>query len=89
MQETFDRNSEVDDRYLESYEKMYELNKLNRDLENEIDNTSNIQAKEKLLKLQQKINQYQAEGVEMSQYDLEYLQKEYELEMAKIAMEEA
>ena len=89
MQETFDRNSEVDDRYLESYEKMYELNKLNRNLENEIDNTSNIQAKEKLLKLQQKINQYQAEGVEMSQYDLEYLQKEYELEMAKIAMEEA
>lgn len=89
MQETFDRNSEVDDRYLEGYEKLYELNKLSRDLENEIDNTSNIQAKEKLLKIQEKINQYQAEGVEMSQYDLEYLQKEYELELAKIAMEEA
>ena len=89
MQATFDRNSEVSDRYLEGYEKMYELNKLNRDLESQIDNTSNIKAKEKLLKIQEKINQYQAEGIEMSQYDLDYLQKEYELEMAKIAMEEA
>lgn len=89
MQKSFDRSQEVDDRYLDDYEKLYELNKLNRDLEKQMDGAASIKAKEKLLKLQEKINNYQAEGVEMSKYDLEYLQKEYDLELAKIAMEEA
>ena len=45
--------------------------------------------KEKLLELQKEINEKMAEGVEMSQYDLEYMQKKYDLELAKIALEEA
>jgi hypothetical protein len=32
---------------------------------------------------------YQEEGVEMSKYDLEYKQKEYDLILAQIALEEA
>lgn len=89
MQKALDRNIETKERYLDDYEKLYELNKLNRNLEKELNNIDNVAAKEKLLKIQEKINQYQAEGVEMSKYDLEYLQKEYDLELAKIAMEEA
>jgi hypothetical protein len=42
-----------------------------------------------LLELQDEINQKLASGEEMSRYDLEHLQKKYELELAKIALEEA
>jgi hypothetical protein len=35
------------------------------------------------------INDLQAEGVEISQYDLEYLQAEYNLRLAEIELEEA
>jgi hypothetical protein len=39
--------------------------------------------------LQNELNAYQAEGVKMSKYDLEYLQKKYDLRVAEIALEEA
>jgi hypothetical protein len=42
-----------------------------------------------LRNLQKEINKYAEEGVEMSQYDLEYLQKKYDLRLAEIALEEA
>jgi hypothetical protein len=35
------------------------------------------------------INKLQEDGVEMSQYDLEYLQAEYQLRLAEIELEEA
>ena len=73
MQEAFDRNSEINDRYLEDYERVYELSKLSRDLEKKMDETSNIKAKKELAKLQEEILFYQEEGRKMSDYDLEYL----------------
>jgi hypothetical protein len=42
-----------------------------------------------LKKLLGEINKLQEEGVEMSQYDLEYLQAEYNLRLAEIELEEA
>lgn len=89
MQEEFDRNSTISERYLDDYERMYELNKLNRDLSQKMDETSNIKAKKELAKLQEEILSYQQEGRMMSEYDLEYLQKKYDLRVAEIAMEEA
>lgn len=79
----------VSERYLQDYQKAYELSKLNRNIINSIDETDNVKAKQALLEVQEKLNKYAEEGVEMSQYELDYLQKEYELRLAEIALEEA
>ena len=89
MQTAFDQNKQIAERYLQDTEKIYELTKLNRDLEKKMDETSNVKAKEKLAKFQKQITDYAAEGVKMSEYDLEVLQKQYDLQVAKIALEEA
>lgn len=89
MQTAMDRNKKISERYLADYEKVYELTKLNRDLEKKMDETTNLKAKQKLAEYQEKILNYAKEGVKMSKYDLEYMQKEYDLEVARIALEEA
>jgi hypothetical protein len=47
----FDRHSEINERYVEDYKKIYELSKLNRDITNSIDETDSIKAKQALKKL--------------------------------------
>ena len=73
----------------EDFEKIYELNKLNRDITNSIDETSNIKAKEELAKLQAEINALEEDGVKVSQYQTEDLRRRYELKLAEIALNEA
>ena len=85
----FDRMQEVNDRYVEGYKKTYELNKLNRQILNSIDSTDNVKAQRMLAELQSEVNSYQAEGVQMTKYDLEYMQKKYDLRLAEIALEDA
>lgn len=87
LSEEFSRQQETADMMVDDYQKIYELSKLNRDIQRTLDDTDVIAGKQKLLKLQEKINDLEAEGVEMSQYDLEYLQAEYELRMAEIELE--
>ena len=89
MQQAFDQQKEIGDRYVANYEKIYELSKLNRDLTNSIDSTDSIKAKQSLRDLQEEINELQQSDTEMSQHDLEYLRKKYELRLAEIALEEA
>ena len=89
FQDAYDKQKEVADQYLEDYDKIYELSKLARNVNNSINDAPNIAGKQKLAKLLEKINKYQEDGVEMSKYDLEYLQKEYDLRLAEIALEEA
>lgn len=89
LQDMYDKQKTLDDLYLDDYERIYELNKLNRDVTNAIDNTDNIAGKERLLALQQEINDALANGNELSEYDVEFMQKRLELEMAQIALEEA
>lgn len=84
-----ERQQSISERFLKDYQKTYELSKLNRDILKSIDDTDNLAAKERLLKVQEKLNRYAADDVQMSQYELDYLQKEYELEKAKIALEES
>ena len=85
----FERQQEMADMYLKDYEQIYELSKLSRDINNTIDDTKSLAGKQKLKALLEDINDIQAEGVEMSEYDLEYLQAEYDLRLAEIALEEA
>ena len=89
LADRYSKGQEEQERYLSNLDKEYELNKLNREISGKIDDTDNIKAKQKLLELQDEINQKLASGEEMSRYDLEHLQKKYELELAKIALEEA
>lgn len=89
MSDDFSRQKEMDDMYLEDYQQIYELSKLTRDINNTIDDTENIAGKQKLKKLLEEINKLQEDGVEMSEYDLEYLQAEYNLRLAELELEEA
>ena len=85
----FSRQQEIADIMVDDYQKIYELSKLNRDVQKSLDDTKIIAGKQKLIQLQEKINNLQSEGVEISQYDLEYLQAEYDLRMAELELEEA
>lgn len=87
--EKMDQMEMVSERYVPDYERVYQLTKLTRDLNKSIDETSNIKAKRQLMELQEEIVALQESGVEQSEYDLEYLQKRYEMKVAEIALEEA
>ena len=89
MAEVFDQQSELNTQYIEDYKKVYELSKLTRNIQNQIDNTESVSAKQALRELQEEVNGLQENSVEMSAYDLEYLQKKYDLRLAEIALEEA
>lgn len=89
LQMAFDRAATANERYLDDYTKIYELTKLNRNITKSMDNTDSVKAKTALRELQEEINKLQENETEMSQYDLEYLQKKYDLKLAEIALEEA
>lgn len=85
----FTKQQEEADMMLDDYQKIYELSKLSRDINKSIDDTDLIGGKQKLKKLLGEVNALQEDGVEMSQYDLEYLQKTYDLRLAELELEEA
>ena len=87
--EVYEQSKTISSQYLEEYQQIYELSKLTRNINNSIDDTDNIAGKEKLRDLLFEIEEMQRNGVEMSQYDLEYLQKRYDLRLAEIALEDA
>lgn len=89
LADAFDKEQEVSQRYLKDYEKIYELSKLNREISKSIESTDNVRAQRILKDMQAEITAYQAEGKELSQYELENLQKKYQLRLAEIALEDA
>lgn len=89
LQEAFDQEQTLVSQYLPEYKKIYELSKLNRNIAKEMEKLDSTRSQQKLRDLQKEINQLQQDGVEMSKYDLEYLQKRYELKLAEIALEDA
>ena len=89
LSKAYERQTDIDEVYVDDYEKIYQLSKLSRQLNKSIDDTSQIKNKEKLKKLQQEITKAQESGVKLSQYDLDVLQKKYELELARQELEES
>lgn len=85
----FDRLKSLDDEYLDDYQKIYEFAKLTRDIENSIDNADTIRSKERLREITQEIADIEAEGREVSQYEVDALRAKYELRLAEIALEDA
>ena len=89
LQDAYDRQETVDNDYVQDYEKYYALAKDIRSLDEMLDDTDSIAAKNRLLKLQQEIVEQKAEDVKLSQYDLDVLEKRIELEKARMALEDA
>ena len=89
LTDKFEKQRKIEELYLADHKKLYEINKLNRDIQNSIDSTDNVKAQRELAKISKEVMAYQAEGAQMSEYDLGYLQKRYELKKAEIALEEA
>ena len=89
LQDAFDRQNTIAERYLPDYEKIYELNKLNRDITNSIDETDNIKAKQELASLQAEINALEESEAQISEYQMENLRRRYELKLAELALTEA
>lgn len=88
FQDKYEKAKTINEQYLNDAERLYELNKLNRQLNLQLADANDLLAKQKLKDIQQEIHDLQADGVQMSQYDLEYLQKKYDLQLAEIALME-
>lgn len=89
MREAWDRQGEVAERYLNTYQQTYEINKLNRQIQNSIDKTDNVGSQRELRALQQEMLEMTKDGQQLSKYDLEYLQKKYDLLVAEQALKDA
>lgn len=89
LQNAFSKQREINDLYVDDYKKIYELSKLSRDISKSVDETDNLAGKKALLAIQEEINKAQAEGVEMSEYEIENLRRKYDLELAKMQLDEA
>ena len=81
--------TDLSELYLSDTRKIYELNKLNRSIQADINKIDNVAAKIKLRDLMKDINGYYADNVKMSEYELKNLQAQYELRLAEIALEDA
>ena len=89
LQNKYSQQKTINDRYLDDYEKIYNLSKLTRDITKSIDETDSLKAKKELRDLQEEIYQLQESGAEMTQYEVDELQARYDLRLAEIALEEA
>lgn len=89
LQQAYDRQKELNDQYLQDYDRLYELSKLSRNISAAIDDTDSIKAKERLRALQAEINKLQADGTKLSEYDVQVLEKRFEIEKARLALDDA
>ena len=91
LEDTYSRKKEIQDEYLEDYEKYYQLSKLERDINGTIDDlaASGMKNNKGLARVLKEVNDAQKSGAELSQYDLDVLVKKYELEKARAELEEA
>lgn len=85
----YDDLADLNDLYLSNSKKIYELNKLNRTILQDISKTDNVAAKSKLKDVLEKVNALQNSNAQMSEYELKTLQAKYDLRLAEIALEEA
>lgn len=81
--------ADLNDLYLSNSKKIYELNKLNRTILQDISKTDNVAAKSKLKDVLEEVNALQNSNAQMSEYELKTLQTKYDLRLAEIALEEA
>ena len=81
-------SKEMADEYLTETNKMYETDKMLRDIQQKTDKTSNSVAKQRYQAFAKEIEQLQAKG-QLSKTELEIAQKRFSVLEAQIALEEA
>lgn len=80
--------TKLDDKYLDSIDKAYETQKLSRKLQQDMDGAS-LAAQKKLAKFRDEELEKLKEKDKLTQYDVDRANKLYEIELKKIALEEA
>ena len=88
LQEQYAYFQEEQGRYVSTAKELYEVSKLNRDIEGSLATATSSASKEALKALQEKINK-QSELNELTEYDIEMNQLQYQLLLARIKLEEA
>ena len=88
-QEFYDQNKSIAELYLEEYDSLYQLNKLTRDINKSMRDQDSLLTNQKLSTLLGEINEKRLSGAQMSQHEVDMLQKKYNLRLAEIALEEA
>ena len=83
-----ERKSLLQEDFLTSTNKTYELNKMINQLERDALKTDNVRAKQKLESFKTELKNLQQSG-KLSKAELDIKQREYELTLAEIALEEA
>lgn len=89
LEDAFDKEKELSEQYLDKETQIYELEKLRRTINKDLAGNQNLIAVQKLESVLEDINEIQARGLEMSDYDLKILQAKYDLRKAEIELEEA
>lgn len=87
LQEQYEQFQEEQEQYVSTTKELYEVSKLNRDIEGSIADATSKASKEALKALQEKINK-QSELNQLTEYDLQMNELEYQLLLARINLEE-
>ena len=75
-------------RYVSTAKELFEISKLNRSIEQSLEDATTDASKAKLKALQDEIN-YISEKNDLTEYDIEMMNLQYQLTLAQIALEEA
>ena len=91
LKDAYDRENEIDEQYVDDYEKLYQLSKLQRNLTRDIDERAKngFKNNKNLQNLLNEIEKVRASGAEMSEYELTILEKRYEYEKALAELEDS
>lgn len=89
LSEFMEREKALDDQWLDNFEKVYEVDKLNRQVNGSIDNAASEATAKKLRDFQEQLLRMREKGAEVSKYDVEYMQKYYDLLVAEAALKDA
>ena len=89
IQDQYNKTKDSREQYLDDLEKQIELSSLLRKVNQDLSKSNNLKNQEALRDLYDEIAGYQEQGVQMTQKDLEYLQKRYDLRVAELALEAA
>ena len=89
LQTAYDRAEETAGRFLDITKQEYELSKLRRNINQQINANTTEAANIKYRDILEDINKIEKDNLRMSEYDLKMLNAKYELYKAQIALEEA
>ena len=88
-QDLYSQRKEIDDFYMHDNDKIYELDSLIRDINEQIENTSDPEQLEKYNQLLDEINAKKEDGVKMTETDMQILKAQVDLEKTRMSLEEA